>query len=656
MTALTAALAIVSVPRGSRFPGGVAKVVAEGVSTLFADARVLAAGAFADRPNRIAWFCVAVPWILVVAGQVLAPPAAWDALTYHLAFPLHWIQSGHLDTIVQPTGERPPATPFYPLVAEMHYYWAFLSTGNDAWNGLAQAPFLAAASLAIACIAHMLGGSRSGAVLTAAVWASLPIAIRQSAEPMVDLVQVAFFLAAVCLLLRWTAEGGSWRWVLAGAALGLTAGVKYTGLLWASSLLPLMVAGLSTRRNEIRQAVPAIAGIALALGLGGYSYLRNLWAGGNPLLPIGLTLSGRTVLPGAREVASYFGTGLHRSVFAALLGSPRVWLELGLGAPLCVVGVVGAVARLLPLRRPPGPRAWAVPLAVILGLALYLFAIPYQDPRHLLVPASLAIAMIPGILPMGLPGRSASWLAGLLPGLNVPFTLFYWAKDRAASGPDARLALGIVAVLATVILWWMWGRRARGPLPRAAAGRRRLAPARALVLAAAAATLLACGVLPAYESSRFALWERYWSTRRPWGAPEARPELGGAAQAWTFLAERTRPAPATIAYAGTNIPYPLAGYGLENRIRFVPRNANREAWHFDWRTPVPEPFRAESVTAWLGNLTALGARYLCVLRELSDNDPAERFPIEASWADSHPEELRLVWASPWARIYEVNRP
>jgi hypothetical protein len=652
MVAIATLLAVGLTPASGRSPRGFATSFGAWVRAIGADVRFLASSGLSEWSIRLAWFCVGVPLVVLFCDRAFAPPVAWDALTYHLTFPLHWLQSGHLDTLVQPTGE--PSSTYYPLVGEMHFYWGLLSTGTDAWSALAQLPFLAFGALSVACIARIEGGGPGFALLAAALWASLPVALRQAVEPMVDIVQPAFFLAAAFLLLRWRSEGGTWRLVLAGAALGLAAGVKYTGLVWALSLCPLIFAAIARRRPGGRWVYPVLLALGIATVLGGYSYVRNLWAGGNPVLPLHLALAGRTLFPGARAAGEYFGSALHQPALDALAVSPRALLDLGPMVPFCLVGALVSLLGAGRIRSRAASTSYATPMAALLGIALFLLAIPYREPRHVLVPASLAIAVLPGLVPERTSARSVPWLLGLLPGLNLPATLFYWAKDLARVGPGPRHASAVAAVVALSILLWRSSHRTAAP-GTAPSPPNRAGPSlwRAL-LAGSLILVLLSALLAAYESRRFAQWERYWSTRYPRGTREARADFAEAARAWRVVAERTRSIPTLVAYAGTNIPYPLAGYGLRNEVLFVPRNSNWESWHFDWTTRVPDPFGRPSLDSWLSNVRRLAPRYLCIFRELKGNDPQERFPIEAAWADAHRGMFRLAWATRWARIYEVE--
>lgn len=647
MLSLTVALMLFAITPLVR-KSGFGAVIKSGESLVRASDRLVRL-ALEEKALRVGMACVGASWVLLFIERLLAPPVAWDALTYHLLFPIHWIQEGRLDTLVQPTGD--PSTPFYPLVGEMHFYWGLLSTGSDWWCAWAQGPFWIASSLAVACIARLVGARRMPAAIAGLLWGSVPVVIRQSVEPMVDLMQVAFCLAAGFLLLRCVVLGGSWRYLMAAAAVGLTIGTKYTGLVWVLALVPLALAAtLRCGERGVRLMLLLTLSIAAAALLGGYAYVRNTLVAGNPVFPLGLTFDGRSVLQGPRTLSQYLHDG-PRQVLIGMSLSPRAILDLGVGLAAYVFGAASVV--IFSMRRLQD-RIYAalVSSASIIGFALFLTVIPYHDPRLAMIPVALAVAASAVLVPPSLASGPGGALLALLPALSAPFGLFYWAKDLARAGLSARylVALSAAALLPPALLWNRF-QSARTGEHRSGAGR--LRTSRAWV-AGLLALILMVPMTKAYESRRFMEWKAFWSTRYPWGSRVPIASLSDAARVWSLIADLTRRDPTTVAYSGTNIPYPLTGIGLRNRVRFIPRNSLSESWHYDWSTPVPDPFGQPSPEAWLENVKRLDIRYLCVFREVKANDPMERFPIEAAWAEANPTLFRPVIAKSWVRAYEVT--
>jgi hypothetical protein len=129
---------------------------------------------------------------------------------------------------------------------------------------------------------------------------------------------------------------------------------------------------------------------------------------------------------------------------------------------------------------------------------------------------------------------------------------------------------------------------------------------------------------------------------------------------------------ATVAYTGTNIPYPLFGDRLTDRVSYV--NIDRHAdWRFDnydraqrerpdYSPPETTRPRYERLNgdpdAWRDNLKRRGIDYLFVGARSTSEDAlwkdAEGFPIENGWAERAPGSFEMVYSNPDVRIYAVR--
>jgi len=159
---------------------------------------------------------------------------------------------------------------------------------------------------------------------------------------------------------------------------------------------------------------------------------------------------------------------------------------------------------------------------------------------------------------------------------------------------------------------------------------------------------------------------------------------------WQWVA--AHPEPVTFAYSGNNVPYPLTGDQLTNRVYYV--NIDRHAqWRFhDYARARGR--RADAVSselarssgvllaadaatgggagtvrpryermigyrdAWVDNLKQAGVDYLFISAlsayEINYLWHDERgFPIEQQWAQADPQAFQLVYENPTVRIYHV---
>jgi hypothetical protein len=456
----------------------------------------------------------------------------------------------------------------------------------------------------VAALARRCGASRRPAALAGLAWAATPVAMRQSVEVMLDVEQAAFFAIAAFFSLTAGAHARG-RWILGWLALGLLAGLKYSGAVLALPLLPVLGAATLRSLPGKRASVVRLAGgLALALAIGGYAYFRNAITCLNPVMPLRLSVGPWTLAPGPAETSQYFGAGAPRLGWGDLLLSIRSVLEMGfLFLPLLLLlafAALGAVRGASPDARERGRLGWMALAAFVLSA----FLLPFREHRYFLPVIAAAWAVAVALLDRP---RTRSWLARAVPVVllaQAPVTVAFVLKDWLLQGP-------------------------RPPHAHAAST----------------------------SHDRYGRWMEYWGTRHEWeDRSHAREDLRDMAAAWAVLATLTRGAPAVVAYAGVNTPYPLLGYDLANRVVFVPRSGPPDGTLYLWGKPPSATASVPDRAAWQSNVAALGASYLCVFRLTPGGGGTGAFPIEDEWAREDPERFPLSWTSDNARIYAVRSP
>lgn len=346
--------------------------------------------------------------VLAAAGAALlaltsAPPVMFDALNYHLAFPVRWLSSGGFVEFPRHFFS------YYPSAHGLLDALALATVGPWGANAI-HWWFGAMAALAAAELGGHLGGRRA-ATWAAACFGLTPAVLEIAGHAIADLAVAAFAGAALVALSRRDGSTLGWRSAaVAGLLAGTAAATKYLAL--ATVVLPVALALLvlvPRRRAAACAAFVAAAAIALAPWLG-----RNLAWTGNPVYPYLQTAFGGP--PCERDLsAELAGTaqspGAFRSALPRVLTAPVVRIF----APLREGGLIGAhwlilVPVAVALRGLPRRRTVALWLAA--GSAALAWGALVHFARFL-IPAMVPAAALAGSAAAALTG-SASRTVGRL--------------------------------------------------------------------------------------------------------------------------------------------------------------------------------------------------------------------------------------------------
>ena len=219
---------------------------------------------------------------------VASAPNNWDSMHYHLARVAAWHEQGSLGYF--PTHNA--IENVYPQNAELLVLWTISFLGRDVLAALPQLLASLATGASVFVIARRLGYGRRASAFSGLLFPTLTIVALESVTTQNDLVEASFVAAAVALALGRTRV----ETVLAGLALGLAAGTKFSFLYAVPALVAIGLLTLSKRRL----AELCCAGVAGFLLLGSYAYVQNIVETGRPQgkaqqvsdLPPDLTFSG----------------------------------------------------------------------------------------------------------------------------------------------------------------------------------------------------------------------------------------------------------------------------------------------------------------------------------------------------------------------------
>ncbi len=469
---------------------------------------------------------LAIALLLRVTARVVTEH---DSLGYHLPALARWVHAGALLPL-----ERTDQIGRYPYGWELLGALVVVPLRDDL---LVCLPNLAAwliLGLAIHTVARSLGAARLHAMAGALAVLALPVAREQVGTMHVDLALAAFVMAGVRFAL---ARDGAMMLV----ALGLATAVKTSGALYGVLVVAVFVLAPRGARMPLRRTRAIVVAVVLALSAGGYWYLRNAAATGNPLGLVRVAVGGVTVLPGTLEPSA-----IRRTTLAALFEPRRLahwaivariaWKALGVPGCLLVVGSLGL------LRRTPGqPARVALLLAFFAAcVAAYVFT-PFSGDNgahgwHLTPWAQEGVRYaLPGLAGLGvLAAVGATRIAApaIVAGAVVVVSL-------TAADAYTPAAVIVVALCAVTV-------RGRRPL--------------GVILAATA--LLASVVVGS-------------SVLRRWRADDRLRRYGPIVE----RLDDQLPAGAAVAHVTTAFSYPLYGAGFEHRVLYAPATSDdREAW------------------------------------------------------------------------------
>ncbi len=414
--------------------------------------------------------------LLVMTGVIALVVAHWgiwtdsalnrgifnfDSLWYHLPFATEIAQSHSTTGFHHP--ETVFANWFYPQNSELLHAVGILFAERDTLSLFVNYGWLAIAFLAAWCIGRPYGRGHLSVVAVAILLESHILIVREPAAAKNDLAVAALLLAAIAILINaWAAREAAkgegrpalpvgWPLAAAGLSVGLAAGTKVTVLALAGALSVAVIALAPAGRRRAAAAwwfVPALLG-------GGYWYLRNLIAVGNPIPEIGsigpLDLPHPKHLQTARpdfDIAHYAtDTGVWSDYFF-----PGLHDAFGGLWPLVALAALGGAVLALGWGRNRAIR-WSGGV-VLFGVLAYLFtplsaAGPEGRPTgfelniRYVLPALLAgLALLP--LPRLFDDRRRQW--ALLAGLLLLLVLTD-RSDAVLRDPSRLFGIGVAVLL-----------------------------------------------------------------------------------------------------------------------------------------------------------------------------------------------------------------
>jgi 4-amino-4-deoxy-L-arabinose transferase-like glycosyltransferase len=600
-----------------------------------------------------------LPWsgrLALVVLAVLATPYLWRALTevmvdwdglnYHAYKVGRWVQEGRLVRVEAPNPNDWTAS--YPGGHEAFVVQLTGVLRNELWAKLLNLPILGGLVIALASIGRRLRLS-SGAALTGALVAvTTPAMFSWLATSYVDHLLALGVVAGLAFALRAvTAPGRALAWgdlILAGVALGLGVGAKYSAL--PMVLLIAVAVGLAAllRGRRLGAATDLALFCTPIVLVGGGWYLWNWVVTGNPVWPVPFgPFAGAQDPLRPWEGSSILGS-LPRiwndwSLYYAITGvSPEGWNLLGLGRKwnallwTSAVGIVGLLLGVLHglWRRRTDAAARGLLLLGALTMLLTWLRLPYFHQAGALI-TNTRFAM-PGLC------LAAVGAAALAHWLRLPGWLLCLAAI-AAMGVDATVLdlripglpttwtwglLGALALIGAVLALLRW----RPPVPpRLAWG------ALGLVLLLGSWPLLSWR-----EAHRLDQYGHRWEAHST-----GLPSFVRCIRAVRDI--RPEGAVALTAHSFPSYYYPFLEPFWTRRVLYVPGRPGLPGNGYEGGYPPLEPFDRG---LWQANLEREGVTALVVSRIEASMPWADeaRFAREMGWKLTHADGICQVFSPP----------
>ena len=236
---------------------------------------------------------LAAAWVVPTLSTLASGMDRTDSLWYHLPLAAKFVQTGYLGHIY--FFDPIFLASFYPANSEVIHAVPMLFFDRDIASTVINLGWLAVALLSAYCIGRPYGLGPQALIGSSIALGSQSLVEFQAGEALNDITGVAFVLAAVALLVNGYAAGARAEGpttgrriapaalAVAGIAAGFAAGVKLSFLapVAALTVAVILIAPRATRlRATLAFGIPMLAA-------GGYWYLRNLIAVGNPIPYIG---------------------------------------------------------------------------------------------------------------------------------------------------------------------------------------------------------------------------------------------------------------------------------------------------------------------------------------------------------------------------------
>ncbi|MFA7185208.1 MAG: hypothetical protein WC082_09960, partial [Victivallales bacterium] len=240
-----------------------------------------------------------------------------DTYLYHLYYPAMWLTEGR----IFPVSIAGLPCEYYPIYAELLYGWLMLPFGDASFAIFLQILSCIMACCAVTATAEAFGFRRLDGLIASAVMMTTSITAEVAIMGYTDVLNGAFLLAGTSIMLIGSLRNSIKFAVMAGAALGCSASIKYTGLLLTPILTFLYLFAAVCFRKKLWKYSLFLAGSATVAAAP--CYIANFIKTGNPFYPTKIYIAGIPVFTAGIDI-SHPAPGLKFSSWNVFV-SRNIW-------------------------------------------------------------------------------------------------------------------------------------------------------------------------------------------------------------------------------------------------------------------------------------------------------------------------------------------
>jgi hypothetical protein len=336
-----------------------------------------------SRSLSLALVTLLVVLMLGIAASALAPETQFDALNYHLGFPLAWLRTGHLTFFPW----QIPAV--YAFIGELLYGNAIALAGTIAAK-VVNLGYLVILLAATVDLGRRLYGERA-ALIGALALIVCPIIIWEGSTADTDLIAAAYVVLAVDTAVIYTRTLNRRVAVLCGLFTGFAVAAHYTAGFALLAIGMLLVLG--PRWGSVRTRLIDVGIVGILAGLPSLPYLiRAVVLTGDPLFPFFYGVFGaksylwnNTASANLSQAQAHFGVG-HGAVKLLILPWDLAAHPNAFGGGF---GIVLSAAALLSLTRSPRRVPSLVAIGALSYVVLWFWPGGTLQARYIIPPAAL---------------------------------------------------------------------------------------------------------------------------------------------------------------------------------------------------------------------------------------------------------------------------